>query len=68
MKRAVATRRIVTAEKPMTHMPSQMLLGFLIPIINTIFIDLSTTAYLMISIFPRLILRLNLLLHYARAR
>jgi len=36
-----------------------MLRGFLVPIINTIFIDLSTTAYLSISFSPRLILRLN---------
>jgi len=38
-----------------------MLLGFLIPIINTIFIELSTAAYLRNSFCPRLILRLNLL-------
>jgi len=38
-----------------------LLQGFLIPIINTTFIELSTTAYLRNSFFPRLILRLNLL-------
>jgi len=36
--------------------------GVLIPIINTIFIESSTAAYLSISFFPRLILWLNLLL------
>jgi len=39
----------------------QLLRGFSIPIINTTFIQLSTTAYLRNSFFPRLILRLNLL-------
>jgi hypothetical protein len=38
-----------------------LLQGFLIPIINTIFIELSMTAYQMISFSPRLILRFNLL-------
>ena len=38
-----------------------MLQGFLIPIINTTYIELSTTAYLTISFSPRLILRPNLL-------
>ena len=38
----------------------QMLRGFLVPIINTIFIELSTAAYLNISFSPRLILRLNI--------
>jgi len=38
-----------------------VLRGFLIPIINTTFIELSTAAYLSNSFFPRLILRLNLL-------
>jgi len=38
-----------------------LLQGFFIPIINTTFIELSTTAYLRNSFFPRLILRLNLL-------
>jgi len=33
--------------------------GFLVPIINTIFIELSTAAYPNISFSPRLILRLN---------
>ena len=39
----------------------QVFRGFLIPIINTTFIELYTTAYLRNSFFPRLILRLNLL-------
>jgi len=39
----------------------EVLRGFLIPIINTTFIELSTAAYLRNSVFPRLILRLNLL-------
>jgi len=38
-----------------------LLRGFLIPIINTIVIELSTAAYLSYSFFPHLILRLNLL-------
>ena len=37
----------------------RLLRGFLIPIINIIFIELSTAAYLKISFSPRLILRLN---------
>jgi len=36
-----------------------LLRGFLVPIINTIFIELSTAAYPNISFSPRLILRLN---------
>jgi len=35
--------------------------GFFIPIINTTFIESSTTVYLRYSFFPRLILKLNLL-------
>jgi len=38
-----------------------VLWGFTILILNTTFIELSTTAYLRNSFFPRLILRLNLL-------
>ena len=44
-----------------------LLRGFLVPIINTIFIELSTTAYLKISFSPYLILRLNHLLRPASA-
>ena len=36
-----------------------MLRGFLVPIINITFIELSTAAYLNISFSPHLILRLN---------
>jgi len=36
-----------------------LLRGFLVPIINTIFIELSTATYPNISFSPRLILRLN---------
>jgi len=36
-----------------------LLRGFLVPIINTTFIELSTAAYPNISFSPRLILRLN---------
>jgi hypothetical protein len=43
-----------------------MLRGFLIPIIDTIFIELSSTAYLFLF-FPRLILRLNLLPHLSKS-
>ena len=45
---------------------AQMLRGFLIPIINTKFIELSTTTYLMISFFPRVVLRFNLFHRYTR--
>jgi len=45
----------------------RLLWGFLIPIINTTFIELSTTTYLMISLSPCIILRLNLLHHHTRA-
>jgi len=38
---------------------NKVLRGFLVPIINTIFIELSTAAYPNISFSPRLILRLN---------
>jgi len=39
--------------------PGWVLRGFLVPIINTTFIELSTAAYPNISFSPRLILRLN---------
>ena len=45
-----------------------VLLGCLIPIINTTFIELSMATYLKSLFFPRLILRLNLLCRQARAR
>jgi len=45
-----------------------MIWGFLVPIINTIFIELSPTPYLMISFFAHLILKLNLLHCNAGAR
>jgi len=38
---------------------SHLLRGYLIPIINTIFIELSTTAYLSFSFSPRFFLKLN---------
>ena len=63
-----ATRRVAKALAEALHWQIIVLRGFLIPIINTIFIELSTTAYLMIFFFPRLILRLNLLHCLARAR
>jgi len=47
------------AYRVITLLNCLVLRGFLVPIINTIFIELSTAAYLKISFFPRLILRLN---------
>ena len=44
-----------------------LLRGFLISIINTTFIELSTTAYLFCLFFPHLILRLYLLYTFTRA-
>jgi len=51
----------VTALEHNLWLAIQMLQECLIPIINTTFIQLSTTTYLIFSFFPHLILRLNLL-------
>jgi len=47
--------------------PTNVSLGFLISIINTTFIELSTATYLRNSVLPHLILRLNLLHLYCHS-
>ena len=47
---------------------NDLLRGFLIPIINTTFIELSTATYVRNSCFPHLILRLNLLSFFKSQR